>query len=158
MAEMRAPESPGPEEEEFDEPIEVAGVPLVVWAVRLSLFLLLQGAIVLASYAYYGFGTDPSQFGPGFRLDPIHACVNFFWGLIGSVIGFFAPRFSLDFLLAFALFFTALAGLGTCSPQHLPMQLGPWANLVNWLLGLAAWAVSIYALWRDCVDCDPPEA
>jgi hypothetical protein len=158
MAEKRAPESLDPEEADFDEPIEVAGVPLVVWAVRLSLFLLLQGAIVLASYAYYGFGTDPSHFGPGFRLDPIHASINFLWGLVGSIIGFFAPRFSIDYLLAFALFFTALAGLGTFSPGYLPMHLGPWSNLINWLLGLAAWAVAIYALWQASIDSEPPEA
>jgi hypothetical protein len=113
---------------------------------------------VLASYAYYGFDTDPSQFGPGFRLDPIHASINLLWGLVGSIIGFFAPRFSIDFLLAFALFFTALAGLGTFSSEQLGMQLGPWANLINWLLALAAWAVAIYALWQGCIDSDPPEA
>ena len=59
-----------------EESIEVAGVPLVVWAARLSLFLLIQGIVVLGSYAYYGFGTDPSHFGPGFGLYPIHAAVN----------------------------------------------------------------------------------
>lgn len=158
MAEMRAPESPGPEKEEFDEPIEVAGVPLVVWAVRLSLFLLLQGAIVLASYAYYGFGTDPSQFGPGFRLDAIHASINFLWGLVGSVIGFFAPRFSIDYLLAFALFFTAIAALGSFGPEHFGLQLGPWAGLTYWLLAIAAWILAIYALWQGCIESDPPEA
>jgi hypothetical protein len=145
-----------PEDEE-DAPIEVAGVPLVVWAVRLSIFLFIQGAIVLASYVYYGFGTEPAQFGPGFRLDPLHAAVNFFWGLLGSVIGFFAPRFAIDFLLAFALFFTALAGLGTFSEDHLGMRLGPWSNLFNWLVALFAWAVAIYAIWRACVDRDPPD-
>ena len=158
MAEKRAPEGEGPEEEDFEEEIEVAGVPLVVWAVRLSLFLLIQGAIVLASYAFYGFGTDPSLFGPGFRLSPIHASVNFLWGLAGSVIGFFVPRFAIDFALAFALFFTALAGLGTFSAEPLGMELGPWSNLFNWLLAVVAWAVSIYALWQASVDSDLPEA
>lgn len=144
-----------PEDEE-EGPIEVAGVPLVVWAVRLSLFLFLQGAILLLSFAYYGFGTDPAQFGPGFRLDPLHAAVNLVWGLVGSVIGFFIPRFAIDFVLAFALFFTALAGLGTFSTDHLGMQLGPWSNLINWLMAIFAWAVAIYALWAACVDTDEP--
>ena len=80
------------EEDEIEESIEVAGVPLVVWAARLSLFLLIQGLIVLGSYAYYGFRTDPAHFGPGFGIDPIHAAVNLVWGLAGSVIGLFMPR------------------------------------------------------------------
>jgi len=155
MAETPAPEGEGPEEEDLDAPIEVAGVPLVVWAVRLTLFLLIQGAIVLASYAYYGFGTDPSQFGPGFRLDPIHASVNFLWGLVGSVVGFFAPRFAVDFTLAFALFFTGFAALGTFTPEAVPMHLGPWSNLINWLLALCAWTVTIYAILQGCLDSEP---
>ena len=88
-------------------------MPLVVWAARLTLFLFIQGLIVLGSYAYYGFGTDPAQFGPGFRLDPIHAAVNLVWGLAGSVIGFFMPRLSISYMLAFAIFFTLFAGFGT---------------------------------------------
>ena len=116
MAKPLAPEGEGPEDD-LDEPIEVAGVPLAVWAVRLSIFLFIQGAIVLASYAYYGFGTDPSHFGPGFRLDPLHAAINLIWGLAGSIIGFFVPRFAIDFLLAFAFFFTAIAAVPIKHPR-----------------------------------------
>ena len=138
-----------PDDDDFEESIEVSGVPLIVWAVRLSLFLLIQGVIVLASYAYYGFGTDPHSFGLAFRLDPIHAAINLFWGVLGSAIGFFLPRFSIDFTLAFAMFFTAFAGFGTFASDQLGMQLGATDNLVNWMLALGAWTLSIYALCQD---------
>jgi hypothetical protein len=136
------------EEDEIEESIEVAGVPLVVWAARLSLFLLIQGLIVLGSYAYFGFGTDPYHFGPGFGLDPIHAAVNLVWGLAGSVIGFFMPRLSISFVLAFAVFFTLFAGFGTFTVDHFGMRLDMTDNLSNWAMALAAWAIGIYALWQ----------
>jgi hypothetical protein len=136
------------ENHELEESIEVAGLPLVVWAARLSLFLLVQGLIVLGSYAFYGFGTDPSHFGPGFRLDPIHAAVNLFWGLAGSVIGFFMPRLSISFMLAFAAFFTLFAGFGTFTVDHFGMKLDTTDNLANWAMALAGWGIGIYALWQ----------
>ena len=136
------------EEDEIEESIEVAGVPLVVWAARLSLFLLIQGLIVLGSYAYYGFGTDPAHFGPGFGLDPIHAAVNLVWGLAGSVIGLFMPRLSISFVLAFAVFFTLFAGFGTFTADHFDMRLDTTDNLSNWAMALAAWTIGIYALWQ----------
>jgi len=139
------------DEEEIEESIEVSGVPLVVWAARLALFLFIQGVIVLGSYAYYGFGTEPAQFGPGFRLDPIHAAVNLVWGLAGSVIGFFMPRLSISFMLAFAVFFTALAGFGTLTADRFGMQLDATDNLINWALALAGWGIAIYALWQACL-------
>jgi hypothetical protein len=136
------------EEGVIEESIEVAGVPLVVWAARLSLFLLIQGIVVLGSYAYYGFGTDPSHFGPGFGLDPIHAAVNLVWGLVGSLIGFFMPRLSISFVLAFAIFFTLFAGFGTFTAEHFGMKLDTIDNLSNWAMALAAWGLGIYALWQ----------
>jgi hypothetical protein len=145
------------EEEAIEESIEVAGVPLVVWAARLSLFLLIQGIIVLGSYAYYGFATDPSHFGPGFRLDPIHAAVNFVWGLAGSVIGLFMPRLSISFMLAFAIFFTLFAGFGTFTADHFGMKLDATDNLLNWALALAGWGVGIYALWQGCLHEEEEE-
>lgn len=145
------------EEEAIEESIEVAGVPLVVWAARLSLFLLIQGIIVLSSYAYYGFGTDPSHFGPGFRLDPIYAAVNFVWGLAGSVIGFFMPRLSISFMLALAIFFTLFAGFGTFTADHFGMKLDTTDNLLNWALALAGWSVGIYALWQGGLHEDEEE-
>jgi hypothetical protein len=132
----------------IEESIEVAGVPLVVWAARLSLFLLIQGIVVLGSYAYYGFGTDPSHFGPGFGLDPIHATVNLLWGLVGSLIGFFVSRLSISFVLAFAIFFTLFAGFGTFTADHFGMKLDTIDNLSNWTMALAAWGLGIYALWQ----------
>ncbi len=144
------------EEDASEESIEVAGVPLVVWAARLSILILVQALIVLASYAYYGFGTDPAAFGPGFRLDPLHAGINLLWGLIGSLVGFFMPRFSTDFILAFALFYTGLAGLGSFTSHHFGMKLDFSSNLLNWALALGAWAAGIYSLINDCRE-EPPE-
>jgi hypothetical protein len=112
---------------------------------------------VLGSYAYYGFGTDPSHFGPGFRLDPIHAAVNFVWGLAGSVIGFFMPRLSISFMLAFAIFFTLFAGFGTFTADHFGMKLDTTDNLINWGLALAGWGIGIYALWQACLHEEEEE-
>src|SRR6266540_7496223 len=98
----KAKEPVGPEPE-----AEWAGAettPLVVWAARLSLYFLAQGGILLLSYAYYGFKTDPHNFALGFRLDPIHAAVHFVWGLVGTYIGFYRPRYATAFVLAFAVF------------------------------------------------------
>ena len=148
------PEVDEDEEDAIEESIEVAGVPLVVWVVRLTLILFIQGLIVLGSYAYYGFGTDAAQFGPGFRLDPIHAAVNLVWGLAGSVIGFFMPRLSISYMLAFAIFFTLFAGFGTFTPDHFGMALDTTDNLINWALALTGWGVAIYALWQACLHAE----
>ena len=80
---------------------EAEMTPLVVWAARLSLYFLAQGGILLLSYAYYGFNTDPNSFALGFRLDPIHATVHFLWGLVGTYIGFFQPRYATAFCQMF---------------------------------------------------------
>jgi hypothetical protein len=146
--------NPQDDEDAIEESIEVSGVPLVVWVARLTLVLFVQGLIVLGSYAYYGFGSDPSQFGPGFRLDPIHAAVNLVWGLAGSVIGFFMPRLSISYMLAFAIFFTLFAGFGTFTPDHFGMTLETTDNLINWALALAGWGVAIYALWQACLHTE----
>lgn len=147
---------PGDEADPADEgPVEIAGVPLVVWVARLSILLLAQALIVLASYAYYGFGTEPGSFGPGFRLDPLHASINLLWGLLGSLVGFFMPRFSTDFVLAFALFYTALAGLGSFTSHHFGMKLDFTDNLMHWLLAIGAWTAGIYGLITDCRN-EPP--
>jgi hypothetical protein len=129
--------------------IEVNDVPLVVWAARLSLYFLVQGGIILLAYAYYGFGIDPDSFALGFRLDPIHAGVHFVWGLVGSCIGFFRPRYATVYILAFAAFYTVMAILGTFTPYHLGMKLGTNVNLFHWALLGPAWAIGLYGLWRD---------
>ena len=91
---------------------EDATTPLVVWASRLAVYFLAQGGILLLSYAYYGFKTDPHSFPLGFRRDPIHAGVHFVWGLVGTYLGFFQPRYATAFVLAFAAFYTVMAVLG----------------------------------------------
>jgi hypothetical protein len=129
--------------------VEINGVSIVVWAARLSLYFLLQGGIILLSYAYYGFGTDPNSFALGFRLDPIHAAVHFVWGAVGSFIGFYAPRYSTYFLLAFAVFYTIMAVLGTFTVYHLGMHLDAHVNMFHWFLVPFAWAFGLFGLWQE---------
>jgi hypothetical protein len=122
--------------------------PLVVWAARLSVYFLAQGALVLLAYAYYGFDSDPESFALGFRIDPILAAVNLGWGLAGTYIGFFRPRYALPFVLVFAGFYTGLAVLGSFTTTHLGMMLNERVNLFHWLVVLPAWAIGLYALRR----------
>src|SRR5262245_11924595 len=122
--------------------------PAVVWAARVSVYLLAQGALVLLAYAYYGFGSDPESFALGFRIAPLLAAVNLLWGAAGTYIGFFQPRYALAFVLAFAAFYAALAALGSFAPHDLGMELDGRENLFHWLIALAAWAIGLYALRR----------
>jgi Domain of unknown function (DUF4383) len=122
--------------------------PAVVWAARLSVYLLAQGALVLLTYAYYGFDSDPMSFAPGFRIDPLLAAVNLLFGAAGTFIGFFRPRYALQFVLAFAAFYTALAALGTFTAEPFGMKLSSRANLFHWLIGIAALAIGLAALRR----------
>jgi hypothetical protein len=122
--------------------------PLVAWAARLSAYLLAQGALVLLAYAYYGFDSNPDSFAPGFRIDPLLAAVHLLWGAAGAFIGFFRPRYALAFVLAFAAFFTALAVLGSFTPDDLGMRLGGRIAIYHWLIALPAWAIGLNALRR----------
>ena len=137
------------EDHSVDGSVKAAGTPLVVWAARLSVYFLAQGGILLLAYAYYGFDTDPHSFSLGFRLDPIHATVHFVWGLVGSYIGFFRPRYATAFVLAFAAFYTVMAVLGTFTHYHFGMMLDDRVNLFHWSLLLPAWAIGLYGLWQQ---------
>jgi hypothetical protein len=122
--------------------------PIVVWAARVSVYFLAQGALVLLAYAYYGFDSDPESFALGFRIDPILAALNLAWGLAGTLIGFFRPRLSLGVVLAFATFYTVLAVLGSFTELHLGMMLNDRVNRFHWIVAVLAWAVGLFALWR----------
>jgi hypothetical protein len=122
--------------------------PAVVWLARLSVYFLAQGALVLLAYAYYGFDSDPESFALGFRIDPILAAVNLGWGLVGTYLGFFRPRYALPFVLAFAAFYTGLAVLGSFTTTHLGMMLNERVNRFHWLVVIAAWVVALNTLWR----------
>jgi hypothetical protein len=122
--------------------------PLVVWLARLSVYFLAQGALTLLAYAYYGFGTNPYSFAPGFRIDPILAALHLAWGLIGTYVGFFRPSYATVFVLAGAAFYTVLAVLGSFTPYHLGMLLNDRVNLFHWLIVAIAWAIGLYALWH----------
>jgi hypothetical protein len=130
------------------EPDATAHWPAVVWLARLSVYFLAQGGLALLAYAYYGFATDPDTLALGFRIDPILAAINFVWGLIGTYVGFFNPRYATAFVLACAAFYTLLAVLGTFSSQHLGMLLNDRVNFFHWAMVLPAWAIGLYALWR----------
>jgi hypothetical protein len=77
--------------------------------------------------------------------------------LAGSVIGFFMPRLSIAFMLAFAIFFTLFAGFGTFTADRFGMQLDLTDNLINWGLALSGWGIGIYALWQACLHEEAPE-
>lgn len=145
-----------PTDEELDalEPL-----PFVVWAARFTVYFLALGGIMLLTYAYYGFDTDPQSFPPGFRLNPLQAGVNFIWGLVGTLIGFFRPRFATAFMLAFAAFYTLVATFGTFAGSALGMQLGTPAKVFFWVVVAAAWAAGLRGLQqrrraRLAVDVD----
>ena len=123
--------------------------PLVVWAARLSVYFLAQGALVLLADAYYGFGRNPDSFALGFRIDPILAALNLAWGLAGTFIGFFRPSYATAFVLAFAAFYTVLAVLGSFTTHHFAMLLNERVNLFHWVVVAIAWAVGLYALWHQ---------
>lgn len=134
---------PRPTDEELDatEPL-----PFVVWAARFTAYFLALGGIMLLTYAYYGFDTDPQSFPPGFRLNPLQAGVNFIWGLVGTLIGFFRPRYSTVFMLAFAAFYTLVASLGTFAGSALGMELGTPAKVFFWVVVAASWTAGIRGL------------
>jgi len=136
-------ERPAPTDEELDA---TPPLPLVFWAARCSAYFLALGGIMLVSYLFYGFDTDPQSFPPGFRLNPLQAGVDFIWGLVGTAIGFFRPRFATAFVLAFAAFFTLVAGLGTFAGSALGMELGASAQVFYWVVVAGAWAVGLRAL------------
>jgi hypothetical protein len=136
-------------EDPASDSAQITTWPLVVWAARLSVYFLAQGALVLLAYAYYGFGSNPDSFALGFRIDPMLAAFNLAWGLAGTYIGFFRPRYATPFVLAFAAFYTALAALGSFTSYHLGMLLNERVDLVHWVIVAIAWAIGLYALWHE---------
>jgi hypothetical protein len=150
MPTERPVKAEGPDEAELtDEELDkTKPLPLVVWAARCSAYFLAQGGIMLLSYAYYGFDTDPQSFPLGFHVSPVQAGINFAWGLAGTFIGFFRPRYAIAFVLAFAAFYTVVAGYGTFAGSALGMELGPEAQVFYWLLVATAWITGLHGLWR----------
>ena len=122
--------------------------PLEVWAARCSVYLLAQGALVLLAYAYYGFNKDPQHFALGFRVDPIQAALHFVWGLVGTFVGFYRPRYAAPFVLAGAAFFAVLGIIGTFNAHALGMTFDAKTNLFNWCIALLATAAGSFALGR----------
>jgi hypothetical protein len=136
-------------EDPASDSAQITTWPLVVWAARLSVYFLAQGALVLLAYAYYGFGSNPDSFALGFRIDPMLAAFNLAWGLAGTYFGFFRPRYATPFVLAFAAFYTALAALGSFTSYHLGMLLNERVDLFHWVIVAIAWAIGLYALWHE---------
>jgi hypothetical protein len=144
---LRVTESERPEPTD-EELAKTPPLPLVVWAARCSAYFLALGGLMLLSYLYYGFGTDPHSFPPGFRLDPVQAGVDFIWGLTGTLIGFFRPNFATAFVLAFAAFYTLVASLGTFAGSALGMELGTSAIVFYWVVVAFAWSAGLWGLLR----------
>jgi len=134
---------------EIEESIEVNGLPLLVWGVRLSAYFLALGGIVLLVYAVKGFGTDPNSFPLGFRVDLVVATIYFVLGVAGSLIGFFMPRFSLRFVPVFAAVVTALAVLGTFFTNPFGMQLSMRDSTFHWAAAALAWVLWFYAKGQE---------
>ncbi|ODS00551.1 hypothetical protein AUC68_14975 [Methyloceanibacter methanicus] len=141
----KSEERRAPTDEELDA---TPPLPLVVWAARCASYFLALGGIMLVSYAVYGFDTDPNSFPPGFRLNPLQAAVNFVWGLAGTLVGFFRPRHATAFVLAFAAFYTVIAGFGTFEGSALGMHLGTPAKIFYWVVVAFAWTAGLYALLK----------
>jgi len=130
------------------EALESPHWPLEVWAARCCIYLLAQGGILLLAYAYYGWKTDPHSFALGFRLDPIQAAMRFVLGLIGTVIGFYRPRYATPFVITGTIIFVAFAALGTLDPHALGMMLDARTTLFNWCVALLGAVAGAYALGR----------
>jgi hypothetical protein len=111
------------------------------WAVLycrgMSLFVL-QGLVVLGLYAARGWDTPPDVLPVGLQLDPRHAVIHLITGLLGVGFGFFQRRGAVPFIQIFAVFYLALAILGTFTTFHLGLQLLLPENALHWGLGLAA--------------------
>ena len=137
-----------PDHRSARNPTEHTTWPVVVWAARCSVYFLAQGALVLLSYAYHGFDSDPESFALGFRIDPLLAAINLACGLSGTFVGFFRPRYALVFVFAFAAFYTGLAVLGSFTTIDLGMMLNERVNRFHWVVALVAWAIGLYTLWR----------
>ena len=129
----------------IEEKIEINGLTLLVWGVRLSAYFLALGGIVLLAYAVKGFGTNPAKFPLGFRIDPVLASIYLALGAAGTLLGFFMQRFALGFVPVFALVMTALALLGSFGPETLPIQLSLRDTIFHWCAAALAWALWIYA-------------
>lgn len=124
--------------------LENYAIRLPVWAARALIYFLIQGVGLLAVYAYLGFGTSPDELPPGLRLDPVHAGVHAVWGAAAAYIGFWRPHYATGFILVFAVFYIALALLGTLTNHHFGMRLGTGENIFHWLVGPAALAIGLF--------------
>ena len=129
----------------IEEKIEINGLTLLVWGVRLSAYFLALGGIVLLAYAVKGFGTNPAKFPLGFRIDPVLASIYLALGAAGTLIGFFMQRFALGFVPVFALVMTALALLGSFGLETLPIQLSLRDTIFHWCAAALAWVLWFYA-------------
>ncbi len=110
--------------------------PLVVWAARLSVYFLAQGALVLLAYAYYGFDSDPDSFALGFRIDPILAARQSRLGAGRHLYRLLPPALCRALRARLRRVLYVLAVLGTFTPTHLGMMLNDRVNLFHWLIVL----------------------
>jgi hypothetical protein len=132
-----------------NEEAEAEVLPLVVWLARASLYLLLQGAIVLATYLVYGFGKEPSALTLGFRVDPLQAGAFLLWGALGTYIGFFNFRWATAYVVVSSVLFTLLAAVGSFAPDQLGLYISNTANVFHWIVAALSWTVGLRALYHE---------
>jgi hypothetical protein len=121
---------------------------LPVWATRATGLLLPQGVIVFLIHLFNGFQADHASFPLGLKLDPLHSIVHIVWGAIGVYVGFFRPRWAVPYLIAFGVYYIALATFGAFTDIHFGLQLGWRENLAHWTLGPIGLIIGLYGLWR----------
>ena len=91
----------------------------------------------------------PSIFPLGFRIAPILAAINLLWGLIGTYIGFFNPRYAIAFVLRPARRFIRRLPCSARSPRSISACCSTSGSVcLHWAIVLPAWAIGLYALWR----------
>jgi hypothetical protein len=110
------------------------------WAVlycRGLVLFIIQGFLVLAMYAVYGWHTPRSEFPIGFRLDPLHGVLHLVTGVIATYIGYGPPseKTAVRFTQGFGIFYLLLAVFGTFTKFHLGLELGFSENSIHWILG-----------------------
>lgn len=105
-----------------------------LFCIVLSLFVI-QGIVVLTFYVLRGMDTSPKALPLGLQLDPIHAVIHLVTGCLAALFAYRYPQKAPAFLRAFAIFYLALAVIGTFTDFHFGLQLELPENALHWSIG-----------------------